>query len=568
MTMEWLFIDILHVQFHVFGVAAFFVGILVMRWTLSLIKTQQNKKTSNESWNSKDSNGTASLPRLAPWYFFGPLDFLPLFMNGDGLAGYLRERRKVLGRFTFRISCFEYLNISHQKSPYVVVSHVDDISKVYAQQRKLDLAVALPETVVLIHGKGGLQQLQGAKHFFHRKLFASLLTPRTLEGFTPQILTAFDRMWRELDATSAADSSTSLSIVLRDVVRKTQFFLMSKILYGIDGATPTSPERALAEQLQVNFELEDAALFASAGSSTFTEGLQASRQTRAILWQRFLMVLQRVKEESKVSQSTSSCNEEHKGQMVVGNAFQAIALALVESGKVNDPETLQEIQDNLLFLLEASHGTTMHITTSMLYFLNHPDNAECLDKIRTEVQQLLKSCNSPSVTDIKHSMPYGDACINETMRMAPIVGSVALHLPHGTSVTLPSDGTNLTGPLHLMLQSSNWYMDPNLFPQPTKFVPDRWLSATVKTGNINSNNTGMEVTAMAQKAFQPFGGGAHVCLGQSLARLVLKANLMCFAKHAGRSLAFDPTQTNIELGLFPEKAVSKGLPCRIVLHED
>lgn len=481
----------------------------------------------------------SSTRRMAPWYFPGPLDVIPVMWYGKGLPYYIRKRRKITGSSIFTLDFLELIP-KVRRGPYVIITNPDDILKINSQQRKLGMVVAVPETVTMIHGKGNLQSLAGAKHAFHRKIFSSLLSPQALEGFCPHIIEAFERMWDQLSATAGTP------IVCRDVIQRTQFFLMAKILYGIDGSTPESPERDLAEHLQQNFRLEDEALFALPSSKQFQKGYKAAQENKTILWDRFLAVL----ETERKSPSGTATETTH------GNSFQAIARSLVESGQADVPETLTEVKDNLLLLLEASHGTTMNMTTSLMYLLNHSDNHLSLAKLREEaVGSTEKNDYYVTLAHIRHEMPFADACINETMRLVPIIGTVALHMPEGNSVTLPSTGETLEGPIHLNLASSHWYKDEDLFPLPEQFLPERWME--------NCTSPSLKVSVEAKKTFVPFGGGAKICLGQSLARIVLKANLHCFARRQIK-VTFDETKVKLVHGIFPEVAVKDGLPCTIL----
>ncbi len=86
---------------------------------------------------------------------------------------------------------------------------------------------------------------------------------------------------------------------------------------------------------------------------------------------------------------TSSTSEEGNGKEYsnVGSAMHHIADALIQSGCERKEDTdsdndlsYVEARDNLYLLLEASHQTTMHVTTSMFYFLNRSDNKETLKR--------------------------------------------------------------------------------------------------------------------------------------------------------------------------------------------
>jgi cytochrome P450 len=501
---------------------------------------------------SSDDGDYGTIPNLSPWYLPWLFEIVGIAMAGS-VPGYVRKRRKQLpGSYNFKLKSLHYLFPSTRPGPFVVVSHPDDILKIYAQQRKLELVVVLPDTVDMIHGLGNLQNLTGSLHTFHRKIFSSLLSPRTLEGFVPDICQAFDRLWNEL-----AETNGQKTVILREEIRKAQFYLMSKILYGIDA--DLEPE--LADQLQDNFKHEDAALFASRGSKMFEKGLEASKETRTLLWGRFQTIMEDCKKKMNASDEQATVSS---SSPIIGNAFHAIAQALVENGKADDTEALQVIQDNLLLLLEASHGTTMNATTSLMYFLNHPENRDCLERVRSEVHKISAAASTgddhPSLLDLKHEMPYCDGCINEAMRLCPIVGSIILHLPKGKGKSIElRDGTQLSGPLHIINQSSNWYLDPETFPEPDRFVPERWLA----DGNSDDGSHLLKVMALAKRAFMPWGGGVHVCLGTNLAQVVLKANLYCFAKDPNRTVSFDADKVKPAYGLFPERAVSDGLPSKV-----
>jgi cytochrome P450 len=54
------------------------------------------------------------------------------------------------------------------------------------------------------------------------------------------------------------------------------------------------------------------------------------------------------------------------------------------------------------------------------------------------------------------------------------------------------------------------HRDPEYFPRPDDFTPDRW-----------------QRTAPSPFVFFPFGAGAHACVGRTLALLVIRAALTC-----------------------------------------
>ncbi|KAL7578926.1 hypothetical protein ACA910_006900 [Epithemia clementina (nom. ined.)] len=568
----------------------------ILAWHQKRRSSNNDQQSIQEHERQEQKNLLRDLPGLVPWYRSGFwLEFAALIWHG-GLPPLIQARRRALPRdFTFTFHWTKCL-VQRQDAPHVILTHPQDIAYIYSQQRKLALPLAVPGTIHLLHGSQNMQELSGTEHFFYRKLFSSLLSPRALTSFLPYIEQAMDQLWKSaeqettaqqaLTATTTTTSKLTSSIVLRESIRRAQFFLMAQILYGID----VQQEPELAARLQRNFELEDAAVMDfSPHSKTFQKGLQSSKETRQILWDRFLQTLQTVQKEhsSNNNNNNKAPNEQQRDQKDVGNAFYAIAEALVESGQDKDESVLNGIQDNLILLLEASHGTTMNVTTAIMYYLNHPDpdGVAAMQRLRHEFRDFPAH---PTLSDFKEKLPFADAVINETLRLCPFVGMLLLFLDQGkrlelprrqslwsetTTITTTTNGKTttankgesssleepdknkkstltLTGPLHLVLASSHWYRDASLYDNPNQFRPERWLDGTM--------------SELAKTAYCPFGGGVHICLGMHLAKLVMKVNLYCFCKDEHRRVIYDPQKVGVRLHVFPEWQVTDGLPCQVV----
>eukprot|EP00968_Pinguiococcus_pyrenoidosus_P009855 scaffold770_cov255-Pinguiococcus_pyrenoidosus.AAC.8 len=191
----------------------------------------------------------------------------------------------------------------------------------------------------------------------------------------------------------------------------------------------------------------------------------------------------------------------------------------------------------------------MLVSTAMLFYLGSSRNAEALAKVRREVASLGPE---PSAEQIKEGLPYLVACVNEAQRLCPVVGQIAYTLPKGSSATL-RDGLVINGPVQVLSSFSNWYRDPECFPDPTRFSPERWVKTEEEGG----------ATAFARKVFRPFGLGRHVCLGEKLAWQSLKANMICFIRSSS-ALRYDESAIHSDSKIFPERVVTNGLPAKVV----
>lgn len=134
--------------------------------------------------------------------------------------------------------------------------------------------------------------------------------------------------------------------------------------------------------------------------------------------------------------------------------------------KTKDPK-IAAILAMDLFLVGVD--TTSVAATSTIYQLSQ--NREKQETLVRELKQVLPHKDSPVNAHVLENMPYLRACIKETLRMYPVtiangrnLQSDAVisgyHVPKGTHVIFP----------HLAVSNSEEY-----FPEPKKFVPERWL---------------------------------------------------------------------------------------------
>lgn len=186
----------------------------------------------------------------------------------------------------------------------------------------------------------------------------------------------------------------------------------------------------------------------------------------------------------------------------------------------------------------------MFLTTSMMYLLNRSDNYEALRRVREEASVL-----EPTYESLK-KFSFGEACVNETMRMAPIIGSVSYFVPEGKAFKIREK--DIERPVVLNFNSSNWYKDDDVFENAKTFLPERWLPGE------------KEVSNFARSIFRPFGFGRHLCLGYPLAKLVMNTNLYCFARNGDRSIKFDEDNVKLEPGIFPAYKVCDGFIGEVV----
>lgn len=472
-------------------------------------------------------------PRSSPW-FFPYLDLIRAIRAGFG-PKLMIHRRKALGDI-FYLGPFPGM-----ERPLLTIVKPDDQAELLKKEGRMKLYAQMPDEMLATHGPGNMQIQSGKNHQFLRKIFSSLLSPTALESFVPYIVDAFTKLWCDLE-TKSKESKNPINI--QDAICDAQFTLMCKIFFGL---TPDNNDVDLA-QLRVDFEAQMDSHFKPASSPIYKKGVEAANRIHKFLSERFDSVLEERKGLFQANCGAEEKKDDDKTLLPkIGNALESIADALLRDGSADDPKAISDVKDNLNLLLEASHGTTMTITTSTMYFLNRSDNTDALERLRQEVANL----ECASYSNIRGEMPYAEGCIKEAMRFAPIAGSVSFTMDEGLDVTFK--GEHLKGPTTFLLAFSANYKDKSLFPDPETYEPERWVK-----GSKN------EASPRAQLAFKPFGIGRHLCLGYQLALLVMKASLYVFAKEKKRIIVFDEESVKIENNLFPEAKVSGGLPGRVV----
>ncbi len=145
------------------------------------------------------------------------------------------------------------------------------------------------------------------------------------------------------------------------------------------------------------------------------------------------------------------------------------------------PMTDAEMRDELLTLLVAGHETTATaLSWALERLVRHPEK---LARLREET--------------LAGSDEYLTATIQETLRLRPVIVLVIRRLTEPVEIggyELPA-GASVTPCIHLV------HRDPEIYPEPERFLPERFLDNPPGT-----------------YTWIPFGGGVRRCLGASFAQ--------------------------------------------------
>ncbi|KAH8304376.1 hypothetical protein KR059_007588 [Drosophila kikkawai] len=166
-----------------------------------------------------------------------------------------------------------------------------------------------------------------------------------------------------------------------------------------------------------------------------------------------------------------------------------------------------------LFLVGVD--TTSVAASSTIYQLaKNPDKQQ---RLFEELQRVFPRREAEINQNVLEQMPYLRACVKETLRMRPVViangrslQSDAVingyHVPKGTHVIFP----------HLVVSN-----DPAYFPEPKRFLPERWLKQSTTAAMADAGGCPHASQKIHPFVSLPFGFGRRMCVGRRFAEIEL-----------------------------------------------
>ncbi|KAL2818535.1 cytochrome P450 [Aspergillus granulosus] len=203
--------------------------------------------------------------------------------------------------------------------------------------------------------------------------------------------------------------------------------------------------------------------------------------------------------------------------------------ALADPALPAKERTIERLTDEGVIVLGAGSETTANNMALCLYHLS--ENASVMRKLRDELKQVMPTPTStPSWTELEN-LPYFNGVINEALRLA-IGGSWRLpRIP--TQEALCYKNHLIPQGTPVIISQYFMHMNPDVFPEPSKFDPERWIKAAA-----NGDNLG--------KYLVPFHRGTRNCIGLNLAYAELYLGVATIARRFDLEVT-DTTIDNVTL---------------------
>ncbi|XP_055707519.1 probable cytochrome P450 4ac1 [Phlebotomus papatasi] len=175
-------------------------------------------------------------------------------------------------------------------------------------------------------------------------------------------------------------------------------------------------------------------------------------------------------------------------------------LLTAERNNLIDVEGIREEVDTFTF---EGHDTTASGITMILFCL--AQNPDIQEKVYEEIKSIRQEKNGAPLEIADYSnLVYTDRVIKECLRMYPPVPFISRELTETQEVNGYPVPTGTIVALHIF----DLHRDPQYFPDPERFDPDRFLPEQVEKRH--------------PFAYLPFSAGPRNCIGQKFALLEIK----------------------------------------------
>ncbi|XP_068655740.1 cytochrome P450 CYP82D47-like [Aristolochia californica] len=201
--------------------------------------------------------------------------------------------------------------------------------------------------------------------------------------------------------------------------------------------------------------------------------------------------------------------KEHRLRRLSGNHgpdqdFLDVMLTVLDKSDFADYDADTVIKATCLtMILGGTDTSSITMTWAICLLLN---NRHALKKAQEELDAQVGKERNVNESDIKN-LPYLCAIVKETLRLYP---AAPLAIPHEAMEDCSVGGFKIPSCTWLMVNVWKIQRDPRIWPDPLKFMPERFL-----TTNASVDLKGQHYELL------PFGSGRRVCPGAAFALQVL-----------------------------------------------
>ena len=378
-------------------------------------------------------------------------------------------------------------------TPIIMINDPDYIRQVLVTNNKIFLKSDLDIEVLRRFLGVGLLTSEGEYHRQQRRLIQPAFHMRRIAGYANTMVDYTERhigQWQDGDVRDVSEEMMALTM-----------FIVSKTLFDADMDDMQGMAAAVGEAIHILQQVtNDEYKFPMLLPEWLpTPNNRRRREQRAILYG----AIERIIDERR--------HTAVNGQ--IADTGDLLSMLLLARDEADRPLSKQQLRDEVVTLFAAGHETTSNALTWTWYLLSQHLEVEA--RLHEEVDAVLghwPDGRLPSLDDLPH-LPYTEMVIKEALRLYPpawVLG--ARQAAVATEIDghpIPKGGLVFISP-YVMHRQARYYPDPERF-DPERFRPKREAE-------------------LPRYAYIPFGGGPHVCIGNSFAMMEAQLLLATIAQ--------------------------------------
>ncbi|WP_086932081.1 cytochrome P450 [Agarilytica rhodophyticola] len=390
----------------------------------------------------------------------------------DQIHNYLYELKNALG---------DIFKISFYGKSVVVLSEPEAVRYILKNRPGLFRRVSRIESVFEDLGVHGVFSAEGEDWKKYRNFLNPAFRPSQIKLFYPSIYLVTQRL-------CSVVPSQQKSFNFQQLIERYTVDVTTKLSFGYDLNTLEKPVSELQHKLSLIFP-----------------GISSRLRSPFPYWEYFKLSKDKKIDEALVLIRDYVAKFIAAAKQRIENNHQASNI--LDSMLMADPESEHEIFGNMMTLLLAGEDTTANtIAWAIDYLTDFPDIQE---RIFHEIRQRYPKDGQLKWDDLD-DFPLTFAAAQEAMRIRPVTPFAQIENNNDETIC----GYKIPKGTTFFVLLSDKGMSPELFEEPQKFNPDRWL-------NIDE-----EKLKTIAKDMHPFGGGARLCPGRQLALIEMKIALI------------------------------------------
>ncbi|MCC5635063.1 cytochrome P450 [Nostoc sp. CHAB 5844] len=364
--------------------------------------------------------------------------------------------------------------IMSESTPLIFVGNPQGMKQIFTNTTEIIAAGELNKEAAPLVGKNGLLLLDGLRHRSRRQLLMSPLHGTKIRTYGQQICDVTEKVMNQLSIGKSFLAYPTMQKITLEVILNTLFGLHQGDRYEqlkqlLTNLMNYARSPFVEIPLSFPFLQQDLGRWSPWGYFRY-------------LWRQFDELIY-----AEISDRRQQPNPD------ANNVLCELIFAHNETGELFTNEEIRDLFPSLLFGGRDASATAI---TWALYWIHRTPTVR--EKLLKEIKSLSNSPDPMSIVEL----PYLNAVCHEILRIYPtqvVTFPRRVELPTNLMGYKLSPGTVIIGCIYLTHQN------PELYPQPQQFQPERFLEKQY-----------------SPYEFMPFGGGARRCPGEALAFFEMK----------------------------------------------